>query len=256
MVGPGLLPFWPSGPALAVTSAGILLQMRSADGWLRPVQKFTERSLQTAATGRTVIVLGAPNGGSDTQAGRTPRNPARRPGWIGSLAPAMLSLWAVLSLRLGEAAGELTDVVSADQLAHDGVAGWRHCPVIAGCAAAPDSPPRVLAPEPLKFGILVVPAWPGVHGGRREVVGRPRCCGRRAGAWMAAGAMQLPPSRWDLRRRRARSPAPESGGPARAARPVIPLTTWAVGYGADRHSGRSGSLIACPRSGHCADAFG
>jgi hypothetical protein len=137
--------------------------------------------------------------------------------------------------------------------------GWdlaANCPVIAGCAAAPDSPPRVLAPEPLKFGILVVPAWPGVHGGRREVAGRPRCCGRRAGAWMAAGAMQLPPSRWDLRRRRARSPAPESGGPARAARPGIPLTTWAVGYGADRHSGRSGSLIACPRSGHCADAFG
>jgi hypothetical protein len=62
-------------------------------------------------------------------------------------------------------------------------------------------------------------------------VGRPRCCGRRAGAWMAAGAMQLPPSRWDLRRRRARRPAPGSGGPARAARPVIPLTTRAAGYG-------------------------
>jgi hypothetical protein len=145
-------------------------------------------------------VLGAPNGGADTQAGRTPRNLARRPGWIGSLAPAMLSLRALLSLRPGEAEGELTDVVSADQLAHDGVARWRHCPVIAGCAAAPDPPPRVLAPEPLKSGILVVPAWPGVHGGRREVAGRPQCCGRRAGAWMAADAMQLPPSRRDLRR--------------------------------------------------------
>jgi hypothetical protein len=56
---------------------------------------------------------------------------------------------------------------------------------------------------------------------------------------MAAGAMQLPPSRWDLRCRRARRPAPGSGGPARAARPVIPLTTRAAGYGADRRSGRS-----------------
>ena len=194
MAGPGLLPFWPSGPASAVTPAGILPQMPSADGWLRPVQTFTERSLQTAATSRTVIVPGAPDGGSDMQAGRTPRTPARRPGRTGSLAPAMLSLRAVPSLRPGEAAGELTDVVSADQLAHDGVARWRHCPVIAGCAAAPDPPPRVLAPEPLKFGILVVPAWPGVHGGRREIAGRPRCCGSRAGAWMAAGAMQPPPS--------------------------------------------------------------
>src|SRR6266567_2464064 len=235
MAGPGLLP---SGHRAGVGChlGWDLAAMPSADGWLRPVQKFTERSLQTAATSRTVIVPRAPNGGSDTQ--------------------SVLSLRAVLSLRPGEAAGELTDVVSADQLAHDGVAGWRHCPVIAGCAAMPDPPPRVLAPEPLKFGILVVPAWPGVHGRRREVVGRPRCCGRRAGAWMAAGAMQLPPSQWNLRRRRARSPAPGSGGPARAAGPVIPLTTWAAGYGADRRSGSSGSLIACPRSGHCADAFG
>ena len=168
----------------------------------------------------------------------------------------MLSLRAVLSLRPGEAAGELTEVVSADQLAHDGVAGWRHCPVIAGCAAAPDPPPRVLAPEPLKFGILVVPAWPGVHGGRREVVGRPRCCGRRAGAWMAAGAMQLPPSWWDLRRRRARSPAPGSGGSARGGPPGHPADHLGGWLRADRRSGRSGSLIACPRSGHCADAFG
>ena len=253
MVGPGLLPFCHRGRRRRSPRLGSCRKCRQQTAGSARSRNSPNVLYRRPQPAETVIVLGAPNGGSYTQAGRTPRNPARQPGWIGSLAPAMLSLWAVLSLRLGEAAGELTDVVSADQLAHDGVAGWRHCPVIAGCAAMPDPPPRVLAPEPLKFGILVVPAWPGVHDGRREVVGRPRCCGRRAGAWMAAGAMQLPPSQWDLRRRRARSPAPGSGGPAR---PVIPLITWAVGYGADRRSGRSGSLIACPRSGHCADAFG
>lgn len=105
----------------------------------------------------------------------------------------MLSLRAMLSLGLGEAAGQLTDVVRADQFTHGGVVRWRHGPVIAGCAAAPDPPPRVLAPEPRKFGIPVVLARPGVHGGQRQVAARPRCCGRRARAWMPAGAMQLPP---------------------------------------------------------------
>ena len=43
----------------------------------------------------------------------------------------------------------------------------RHGPVIAGCAAAPHPPLRVLAPEPVQFGVLVAPAVAGVHGGRR-----------------------------------------------------------------------------------------
>ena len=98
-------------------------------------------------------------------------------------------LRALPALRLGEAAGQLADVTDADQPAHGGVTRWRQCPVIAGCAAAPDPPPRVPAPELLKPGILVVPAAPGVHRGRRPAAGRPRCRGRRAGAWMAAGAM-------------------------------------------------------------------
>jgi hypothetical protein len=74
------------------------------------------------------------------------------------------------SLRLGEAAGEFTDVTGADQLAHGRVTGRRQCPVIAGCAAAPDPPLRVLAPEPLELGILLVPPGPPVMA--RD--GRPR----------------------------------------------------------------------------------
>jgi len=51
----------------------------------------------------------------------------------GSFAPAAPGLPAMLSLRLGEAAGEFTDAAGADQLAHGRMAGWRQCPVLAGC---------------------------------------------------------------------------------------------------------------------------
>ena len=70
------------------------------------------------------------------------------------------------SFRLGEAAGQLTDVTGADQLADGRVTGRRHGPVIAGGAAAPDPPLRVLAPEPVKLAILVVPTVADGHGGR------------------------------------------------------------------------------------------
>ncbi len=76
------------------------------------------------------------------------------------------------SLRLGETVGDFADVTGADQFVRHGVMAWRHGPVVAGCVAAPDPPLRVLAPEPLKFGILVVPAVVGVHGG----------------SWLTAGA--------------------------------------------------------------------
>ena len=68
------------------------------------------------------------------------------------------------SLRPGEAAGEFTDVTGTDQLAYVRVAWRRQCPVIAGCAAVPDPPLRVLAPEPLELGILILPAGAGGHG--------------------------------------------------------------------------------------------
>ena len=101
-------------------------------------------------------------------------------------------------LRAGEAASEFPEVARGDQLARGGVTARRHGPVIAGCAAAPDPPPRVLAPEPLKLGILAVPAPAGVHGVSLQAAGgRPR--GRtwgwgRAGAWMVRAAVQLLPS--------------------------------------------------------------
>ncbi len=78
------------------------------------------------------------------------------------VASAALSSQVMLLLRLGEAAGEVTEVTGADQLAHAPVTRRRQCPVIACCTATPDPPLRVLAPEPLEPGILVA----GGHGGR------------------------------------------------------------------------------------------
>jgi hypothetical protein len=135
-------------------------------------------------------------------------------------------------LRAGEAASEFPEVASGDQLARGGVTAWRHGPVIAGCAAAPDPPPRVLAPEPVKLGILVAPASAGVHGVSLQAAGgRPRGRARgwgRAGAWMVRAAVQLLPS---PRKLPGRLPGFQcSGGQARrAARLVIPLTTRAAG---------------------------
>jgi len=153
---------------------------------------------------------------------------------VGSWASAALRSWAMPFLRAGEAASEFPEVASVDQLARGGVTAWWHGPVIAGCAAAPDPPPRVLAPEPLKLGILAVPASAGVHGVSLPAAGgRPR--GRawgwgRAGAWMVRAAVQLLPSPRNLP---GRLPGFRcSGGqPRRAARLVIPLTTRAAGCG-------------------------
>jgi hypothetical protein len=70
-------------------------------------------------------------------------------------------------LRPGEEAGEFVEVAGANQFAHSGVIRWRQRPVAAGRGAAPDPPPRVLAPERFKLGVLVVPAAVGVHARRR-----------------------------------------------------------------------------------------
>ena len=67
---------------------------------------------------------------------------------------------------LGEAPGEFIEIAGADQLAMGGVIAWRQCPVAAGGVAAPDPPPRVLAPEPVK---------PAVPAGRVPAGGHP-CC--------------------------------------------------------------------------------
>jgi hypothetical protein len=78
----------------------------------------------------------AQNGGSGTQVAR--HQVTERDGRDGSAS--LLSSQAMPSFRLGEAAGQFTDVTGADQLADGRVTGRRHGPVIAGGAAAPDPP--------------------------------------------------------------------------------------------------------------------
>src|SRR6266567_2986304 len=127
---------------------------------------------------------------------------------------------------LGEAAGEFTDVTGTDQLAYGRVTGWRHGPVFAGGAAAPDPPLRVLAPEPPEPGILVVPALAGGHGGRWGAAALQgaggwgpdgRMC--KAATSLAAGSAM--PADWPRARR---------GRARRAARPRSSRSSpgWAV----------------------------
>jgi hypothetical protein len=166
------------------------------------------------------------------------------------------------SLRLGEAAGEFSDVPGADQLAHSGVITWRHCPVIAGRLAAPDPPPRVLAPEPVKFGIQAPPAWAGVHGRGRPAVDAASAPPTSPGMTSpgsserrdrnARSAMQQPPLSSDP----GIPASPESGAPrvpaACCARsPGDPaLATWAASRGgrsgaAARPAHKAGRVPAC-----------
>ena len=67
------------------------------------------------------------------------------------------------SFRLGEAAGQFTDVTGADQLADGRVTGRRHGPVIAGGAAAPDPPlPARSAGSPtMRCGPMASSSQPG-----------------------------------------------------------------------------------------------
>lgn len=84
----------------------------------------------------------------------------------GLFASAVLGSLAMLPFGPGQAAGEFTDVAGAYQLVQARVTRWRQGPVIACCAATPDPPLRVLAPEPLQLGILVARAGAGGHRGR------------------------------------------------------------------------------------------
>src|SRR5215831_7534116 len=69
------------------------------------------------------------------------------------------------ALGLGEALGEFIQVAGGDQLSLGGVIAWRQCPVVPGGLAAPDPPPRVLAPQPVQSTGWVVPAVAGGHRG-------------------------------------------------------------------------------------------
>ncbi len=64
---------------------------------------------------------------------------------------------------LGEAVGEFAEVAGFDQVMLGGVIAWRQCPVAAGGLAAPDTPLRVLAPDPVKFTVPVIAAMAGGH---------------------------------------------------------------------------------------------
>jgi hypothetical protein len=114
------------------------------------------------------------------------------------------------SFRLGDALGEFADLASADQLALEGVTAWRHGPVIASGVTAPDPPLRVPAPEPLKLGILVVPAGAGSHGGHPLPDGVAGVTARRS---LAAAARAAPASPGMTVARM----APGGGGCAQAA---------------------------------------
>jgi hypothetical protein len=89
--------------------------------------------------------------------------PAHAGLWRSSLISQVIPL-----VRLGQTATEFTHVTGVDQVVRGGVIAWRHRPVITGGAAAPDPPPRILAPEPLKAGVVVAAAVAGVHRGRRR----------------------------------------------------------------------------------------
>ena len=160
-----------------------------------------------AATSRRPIAAGEPDGGPGTQV--VLQRAAKRGGpLIGSPASAARRLRAMPFLRAGEAASEFTNVASVDQLARGGVTAWRQGPVIAGCAAAPYPPPRVLAPEPLKLGILVVPASAGGHRVSQQAAGgRPPGCGR---GWARAGVAS------------GLNAAGAAASPARSSGPAVP----------------------------------
>lgn len=69
----------------------------------------------------------------------------------------------MLALGLGEALGEFMQVVGGDQLPLGGVIAWWHGPVVSGDLAAPDPPPRVLAPQPVQSAGRAVSAVAGGH---------------------------------------------------------------------------------------------
>jgi hypothetical protein len=122
------------------------------------------------------------------------------------------------------------------------VTAWRHSPVIAGCAPAPDPPPRVLAPEPPKLGILVVPASAGVHGVSLQPRGRPRGCRRGwVRAWMVRAAMPALPSPCNLPGRLPAFQCSRSQA-CRAAHLVIPPARIC----GTAHGGQARQRTSCP----------
>jgi hypothetical protein len=145
----------------------------------------------------------SPGGGSPSAAvrGQAVRHAGRRAGARRNWTASLDGPWPTAPRRrLGRAAGSACCPISTPTSSwvspgiactgrgrrpRGGVTAWRQGPVIAGCAAAPYPPPRVLAPEPLNLGILAVPASAGGHRVSRQAAGgRPPGCGR---GWARAG---------------------------------------------------------------------
>src|SRR5262249_29689372 len=76
----------------------------------------------------------------------------------------------VLPLGVGQSLRELISVVGADQPALGGVPAGRHGPVVTGCAATPDSPLRVPAPQLLDAGVLARAVPASAHREARQAV--------------------------------------------------------------------------------------
>src|SRR5260370_37070838 len=87
-------------------------------------------------------------GGSSTQAQRPGVTDCNGSGGWLARVPAVLGSPVMPSLRLGEGAGEFTNVAGADQVAYGGGARGRARPATAGCAAAADPPLRASAVRP------------------------------------------------------------------------------------------------------------
>src|SRR5215470_13395582 len=78
---------------------------------------------------------------------------------------------AGLPFGLGQDPRELIEIAGADQPAPAGVAAGRHGPVLAGDAATPDQPPRVLAPQLPEPGVLGGSTPRSAHGTSWAAVG-------------------------------------------------------------------------------------
>src|SRR5260370_26029428 len=87
-------------------------------------------------------------GGSSTQAQRPGVTDCNGSGGWLARVPAVLGSPVMPSLRLGEVAGEFTNVAGADQVAYGGGTPWRPPPAIPRCATPPDPPLPALALQP------------------------------------------------------------------------------------------------------------
>lgn len=97
------------------------------------------------------------------------------------MRPGLAQMLSVMPLLgIGKSLRELIGVMGAYQSTLGGVAGGRHRPVVTGCAATPNRPLRVLAPQLLDPGVLASPTPASTHGKSRQA-GQPMPCAKSRG---------------------------------------------------------------------------